>query len=80
MKCYRLCKQYEVECPNDDCRLWIDYPEDFNCTQIAVEKYDKMIFHQIGKRLKLTPSRIKQIESLALKKMKLKTNKLLNIL
>ena len=80
MKCNELCANYKVECPNKECRLWIDYPEDFNCTKIAVQKNDKMIFQEIGKRLKLTPSRIKQIEVLALKKMKVKTNKLLNIL
>jgi len=80
MKCHELCKKHKVECPNKDCRLWIDYPEDFNCTLITVHDNNNLIFHEIGKRLKLTPSRIKQIETAALKKMKLKTTKLLNIL
>ncbi len=80
--CYRLCSEYQVECPNKECRLWIDFPDDLNCTQLTVEKNkkNKMIFQEIGKRLNLTPSRIKQIEVIALKKMKVKTNKLLNIL
>lgn len=80
--CYRLCSEYQVECPNKECRLWIDFPTDLNCTQLTVEKNkkNKMIFQEIGKRLKLTPSRIKQIEMIALQKMKVKTNKLLNIL
>jgi len=47
---------------------------------VEKNKKNKMIFQEIGKRLNLTPSRIKQIEVIALKKMKVKTNKLLNIL
>lgn len=80
MKCHELCEKYKVSCPNKECRLWIEYGEDFNCTNISVQKYGKLIFQDIGKRLNLTPSRIKQIENAALKKMKIRAHKSLNIL
>ncbi len=79
MKCYELCQKHQVSCPNKECRLWIEYGEDFNCTTISVRKNGKLIFQEIGKRLRLTPSRIKQIENSALKKMKIRGNKSLNI-
>jgi DNA-directed RNA polymerase specialized sigma subunit len=56
--------------------LWIDYKEDLNCTEIAVQKNDKMILREIGDRLKLTPSRIKQIQNEAIKKI---TNRIIQI-
>jgi len=79
-KCYSLCAKFQVECPNKECRLWIDYPDDLNCTAVAVVKNNKMILQEVGKRLNLTPSRIKQIESAALKKMKIRGKSTLNIL
>ena len=67
--CYSECLFKKQECQVSDCRLWIDYPEDLNCTEIAVMKNDKLVLREVGERLKLTPSRIKQIESEALKKL-----------
>ena len=80
MKCYELCQKHHVECPNKECRLWIEYGEDLNCTAVAVHKNSRMILQEVGKRLKLTPSRIKQIENSALKKMKIRGKSSLNIL
>jgi cobalamin biosynthesis protein CbiG len=76
MKCYDKCKIDKSICQVRNCRLWIDYPKDLNCTEIAVQKNDKMVFREIGERLNLTPSRVKQIETHSLKKL----NKRLNIL
>ena len=67
-------------CKVKQCRLWIDYPNDFNCTEIAVQNNDKLVFREIGDRLKLTPSRVKQIETAALKKLNIKLNSIFNIL
>ena len=30
--CHRLCIKENVSCPNNDCKMWIDYEEDLNCT------------------------------------------------
>ena len=80
MNCYDECKKAKKSCKVKDCRLWIDYPKDLNCTEIAVQKNDKLVFREIGERLKLTPSRVKQIESGAIKKLHIRLNSLLHIL
>ena len=74
------CKKKNKKCRVKDCRLWIDYSQDLNCTEIAVQKKDKLVFREIGDRLKLTPSRVKQIESAALKKLNVRLNSIFNIL
>jgi len=80
MNCYDKCKKKKKSCTKTDCRLWIDYPEDYNCTEISVERNDKLVFREIGDRLKLTPSRVKQIESAALKKLNTRLKSVFNIL
>ena len=42
MNCYDECKKNKKCCKVKECRLWIDYPEDLNCTEIAVQKNDKL--------------------------------------
>ena len=80
MNCYDECKVKNKKCRVKECRLWIDYPKDLNCTEIAVQRNDKLVFREIGDRLHLTPSRVKQIESAAFKKLKLRLNSIFNIL
>mgnify|MGYP001173137311 FL=1 len=80
MKCYDKCKIGNKPCKKKDCRLWINYPKDLNCTEVAVQKKDKLVFREIGERLNLTPSRVKQIENEALKKMNVRINGIFNIL
>lgn len=77
MKCYDVCNLTGKACKNKDCRLWIDYKKDYNCTEISVQKNDKLVFREIGERLKLTPSRVKQIENEALSKLNSKLNVLM---
>ena len=79
MKCYTKCRLMNQPCQVSDCRLWIDYSEDLNCVEIAVQTQDKFTLAKVGERLKLTPSRIKQIEKEAVAKIA-KTFKKLNIL
>jgi len=79
MNCYNECKIKKRCCEVKDCRLWIDFPEDLNCTEIAVQKNDNMVLREVAARLHLTPSRIKQIESKALANVS-KTFQKLNIL
>ena len=80
MNCYDECKIKNKKCRVKQCRLWINYPKDLNCTEIAVQKKDKLVFREIGDRLQLTPSRVKQIESAALKKLNTRLNSIFNIL
>tara|TARA_R100000008_G_C3534539_1_gene141213 strand:+ start:447 stop:614 length:168 start_codon:yes stop_codon:yes gene_type:complete len=54
--------------------MWIDYEEDFNCTNIAIKKNGNMTLRQIAERESLSFVRIQQIEKKALKKLKSKIN------
>ena len=69
MKCKDMCKLKNKCCKNKECRYWIDYDDDLNCTFIAIEKHGRMTLREISEREGLTFARIQQIEKLALKKL-----------
>jgi hypothetical protein len=56
-------------CTAEDCRCWIDYPEDDNCVNVAVEKHGAMTLEEVAKRLGISLVRVSQIEKAALKKL-----------
>lgn len=51
-----------------DCRQWISYADDLNCTLIAVDKHGKMTLREVSERLGVSFVRIKQIQDKALLK------------
>ena len=79
MKCYDECTKDKKSCRVNDCRYWIEHSEDLNSTHIAIQKNGDMKLREVGERLNLTPSRIKQIESEAISKFS-KRLKVLNII
>jgi hypothetical protein len=68
-KCLQTCKDLECPCPITECRLWIDYEEDFNCTEEAIRKNGNMTLREISKRLNVSFVRIKQIQDKAIAKI-----------
>ena len=62
----------QKQCQEQECRLWIDYSEDLNCTLVAVRAHGAMTLAEVAKRLGYTPARIQQIEKRALKKIALR--------
>ena len=69
-ECAKACIKHEVSCPNEDCRLWIEFEEDLNCTDIAVAKNGRMTLRQVSERLGVSFVRVKQIEDSLKVKMK----------
>ena len=69
-ECSRKCTQLKTSCPVQDCRYWIDYEEEYNCTFISVYENGPMTLRQIAERMGLSFARIKQIETAALIKLK----------
>jgi len=65
-ECYLECRP----CQETECRLHIEYPEDFNCTSIAIAKHGPMTLEEIGKRHHVSTVRAKQLVDAALKKLK----------
>ena len=68
-KCLSTCKQMNVSCPINECRYWIDYPSEFNCTFESVSANGYMTLRECAERLGISFVRVKQIEDKALKKI-----------
>lgn len=68
--CSRRCKELDVECPHQDCRLWIDFKEELNCTLISIYEIGPMTLRQIAERSGISFARVKQIETKAVLKIK----------
>ena len=76
MRCFDLHNECDVVCDKKDCRQWIDYDDDLNCTILAIKNNggDPMTLRQISDRIGVSFVRIKQIEAEALKKIQKKEN------
>jgi hypothetical protein len=72
--CSRVCLELNESCPNDDCRMWIDYEDELNCSLISIYQNGPMTLRQVGERLGISFARVKQIEESALIKLKRRTD------
>ncbi len=68
--CMSKCVELSVSCPNESCRQWIKYEEDFNCTLVTVKKHGRITLREVAKRMGVSFVRIKQIEQKALGRLK----------
>jgi len=59
----------KTACGEKDCRVWIQYEEDNNCTLISVLKHGTLTLEETAKRLNCTAQRVKQLEDRALNKL-----------
>ena len=69
-RCAQACLLKDLSCKEKECRMWIDYSEDKNCTLIAVDKHGPMTLDQIAKRHAISIVRAKQILDETLVKLK----------
>ena len=72
--CCNCCITNGVSCPVKDCRYWIDYEEDMNCSLIAAKKHGPMTLREISDRLNISFVRVKQIQDASLKKFMILIN------
>ena len=75
-KCSQKCKELDTECPNTDCRYWVEHQASLNCCFIAIEQNGEMDLRTIGDIMGVSFVRIKQIQDKAIGKV----NKVLKIL
>lgn len=68
--CSRKCLELEIDCPVKECRMWIDFANEKNCTLISINENDSMTLREIGERLGISFARVKQIEQKALSKIR----------
>ena len=78
MKCFDLHETCNVCCDKQECRQWIYYDDDLNCTLIAIRKknYKPMTLRETGERLGVSFVRVKQIEDKVVDKLIKKKKKL----
>jgi hypothetical protein len=69
-ECAKKCFIEKKTCENKECRLYIEYEEDFNCTSIAIQKHGPMTLVEIGRRHGISTVRAKQLVDAALLKLK----------
>ncbi len=50
--------------------MFIDYTDEYNCCLISIYENGNMTLREIGERLGISFARVKQIETVALAKMK----------
>ena len=70
LRCARECRETEKNCNVSECRLWVDFEEDYNCCLISIYEHGAMTLREVAKRLGISFARVKQIETKALKKLK----------
>ena len=69
-KCMKTCYRKGKVCEETECRMHIQYPEDLNCTLIAVKKHGPMTLEEIGRRHQISTVRAKQLVDASLIKLK----------
>ena len=70
--CSDVCMKHRVSCPeeNRDCRFWINYKKDLNCSLITIDKIDRpMTLREVADRMGVSHVRVDQIEKEATKKL-----------
>ena len=68
--CAEYCTKTDTDCPCKECRLWSNYPDDLNCTLIAIDKEKCMTLREAADRMGVSFVRVKQIQDQALEKVK----------
>jgi|TARA_R110000744_G_scaffold143625_1_gene255597 hypothetical protein len=68
-KCLERCKELQVSCPVKECRYWVSYEQDLNCSLRSVERNGAMTLREIADRLGVSFVRIKQIQDKSIKKI-----------
>lgn len=68
--CSRNCIQKQKQCKESDCRMWINFPKEYNCCLISIYENGSMTLREVGERLGISFARVKQIEQKALNKIR----------
>ncbi len=70
LPCSRTCIMSKKCCRNAECKHWIDYKDEYNCTLVSIYENGRMTLRQVADRIGVSFARIKQIETKALQKLK----------
>jgi len=67
--CCNWCVIKNSKCQVGECKYWIDYEEDLNCSLIAIDKHGQMTLREVSERLGISFVRVKQIQDSAFEKI-----------
>jgi len=70
LTCAKECKKTKKGCDVVECRLWVDFEEDYNCCLVSIYEHGAMTLREVAKRLGISFARVKQIETKALMRLK----------
>ena len=73
-ECAKECVKDNKSCEKTDCRMWINFKDDLNCTLVCVNKHGRMTLSEVAKRMNLSIVRIKQVQDKAIQKLKKKSS------
>ena len=68
-QCSRDCMRDNKSCDKTECRMFIDYEQDNNCSLVTIYHNGPMTLDEVSKRLKISLVRVSQIEKEAMKKL-----------
>ena len=69
MICKDFYQKHNCPCRKEECRYWIDYEGDLNCSLVTVDKHKELTFREVAERLHISFVRVQQIQVQALKKL-----------
>ena len=74
-KCSTKCMDTATPCESRECKHWIDYKKEQNCSLISIYINGPMTLRQVAERMGISYARVKQIETSALKKIRKHINR-----
>ena len=71
-KCAKNCINNNKNCSEKECRAWINYKKDLNCTIITIANNNEepLTLREVAERIGVSFVRVKQIEDKIFDKMK----------
>jgi|TARA_R110000744_G_C19220785_1_gene547086 DNA-directed RNA polymerase sigma subunit (sigma70/sigma32) len=72
--CADVCVKNNQACDRKDCRQWLDFEKDLNCTLVAVRKNGNMSLREVAERIGVSFVRVKQIQDKAVEKLTTKND------
>jgi hypothetical protein len=68
--CFDIYEKCNLPCDEKNCRQWINYPADFNCSIICANKNDTgLSLREVADRMGVTHVRVQQVEKAGLAKI-----------
>lgn len=67
--CAASCLESGQKCSKEECRMWINYEEDQNCSLVAIYQNGSMTLEEVAKRMQISFVRVSQIEKKAIDKL-----------